>query len=257
MEQEIILVATITVTILVIILIVFFSIFQSKKNKYLIEKREAERLFEEEVVKTQTEIKEQALKNFGWELHDNVGQLLSTARMQINILNLTIPDGMRESLEEVNELIGESLSQIRLLSKALNPEMISSLGLVESIRLELERFNRLKFLKADLNVHGEEIDIEERDIIIIFRILQEFFSNVIKHAKAQHLTVDLTYTNEALTIEAEDDGIGFGPENLKSGSGLLNMRSRAKMIGAECSIRSVKKQGARILLKYNLQAVAL
>ncbi|UII24996.1 histidine kinase [Fulvivirga maritima] len=216
------------------------------------EKREAERLFEEEVVKTHVEIKEQALKNFGWELHDNVGQILSTARMQLNLLSLKVPADLQGSLDEVGELIGASLSQIRLLSKTLNPETIKRLGLVEAIRLEMDRFNRLQFLEATFTIQGEEEELGERETVILFRIMQEYFSNVIRHAKATQLNVSLKYSKGTLTISASDNGIGFGADSLNNGTGLLNMRSRAKLIGAEYSMKSQKKEGAQMMLKYKI-----
>lgn len=248
MQYEIILVATITLTILVMIIIVLFGIFQTKKNKYI----QAEKQFEEEIAKTQMEIQEQALKNIGWELHDNVGQLLSVARMQLNILHPRLPDDCKDEANEINMLVGDSLKEIRLLSKTLNPDIIREMGLVQSIELELERFNKLNFLKASLAVHGEEQTVPQKDGIILFRILQEFFSNVIKHSKARHLNVNLEYSVNKLLISAKDDGVGFDYEEVIKGAGLINMKSRAQLIGAEYNMVSEKDKGVELTIEYNL-----
>jgi signal transduction histidine kinase len=150
-------------------------------------------------------------------------------------------------------LIGDSLQEIRLLSKTLNPEVIANLGLVRSIECELERFNKLNFLKANLILNGEEIKLDQRDEIIIFRILQEFFSNAIKYSKASMLEVTLDYQPTQLTIMAQDNGIGFDPDQKSgSGSGLINMRSRAHLIGATYSIHSSPNKGVQLLLCYTI-----
>lgn len=249
MEHEVILAATITTIILVMIIITLFGIFQTRKNKYI----EAKKQFEQEIAKSRTEIQEQALKNIGWELHDNVGQLLSVARMQLNILQAKIPDNCKGDAADISELVGNCLKEIRLLSKTLNPDVIREIGLVKSIELELERFNKLNFLKANLEIEGEEQEITHKDEIIIFRILQEFFANVIKHSKAHSLLVRLIYKPNELVILAIDDGVGFNYSEIDKGSGLMNMQSRAELIGASYLLQSLPEKGVKLTLKYNLK----
>lgn len=249
MEHEVILAATITTIILVMIIIILFGIFQTRKNKYI----EAKKQFEQEIAKSRTEIQEQALKNIGWELHDNVGQLLSVARMQLNMLHAKIPDNCKSDAADISDLVGNCLKEIRLLSKTLNPDVIREIGLVKSIELELERFNKLNFLKANLEIEGEEQEITHKDEIIIFRILQEFFANVIKHSKAHSLLVRLIYKPKELVILATDDGVGFNYSEIDKGSGLMNMQSRAELIGASYLLQSLPEKGVKLSLKYNLK----
>jgi hypothetical protein len=251
MDPELVLVATITLIILVAMIIILFATFQSKKNKYILDQLEAEKKMEEEITKSKMEIQEQSLRNIGWELHDNIGQILSTAKMQLSILKPRLPQEHHSSIGEINDLIGDSLQEIRLLSKTLNHEVIRKLGLVKSIEFELERFNKLKFLSATLTVSGDEVAIDYKDEIILFRILQEFFSNAIKHSKASTLSVLLEYLDEKLLITARDNGVGFDIEKNMAGSGLVNMKGRALMIGASFSIKSSPNQGVILLLCYN------
>ena len=89
-----------------------------------------------------------------------------------------------DNIGEVSETITKSLSELRLLSKLINPEAIKNIELKEAIRLEIDRFNRLNFIESDLKITGEEQKIDEKSSIIIFRMLHEFFSNTIKHSKA-------------------------------------------------------------------------
>jgi len=249
----VILITTLTVILLIVVIIIIFSIFQRRKEKFLFEQKEAEQRFEDEIIKSQLETQEQTLQNISWELHDNVGQLLSVAKMQLNMLEPEVANGQKSILDETGEIISKSLQEIRSLSKLLNPETVKNMGLKEAIELELQRFNRLKFLEAHLNIIGDEIAIDKKEEIILFRILQEFFSNSIKHAKATKLDVTLSYTTENLIITAQDFGVGFDKDTIENGSGLINMKSRAKLINTGFSLTSEKDKGVSLILTYPLK----
>ena len=112
--------------------------------------------------------------------------------------------------------------------------------------------NRLSFINADFISSNDEILIDQKSSIIIFRILQEFFSNTIKHSKANNLTINLSIDNDILKIQASDDGIGFDMEKLeKRGIGLLNIENRAKLIGAKFELNSELSKGTTLLIEYS------
>ena len=246
----IILITTLIVILLVVVIVVIFSIFQNRKMKFLLEKRADEIRFEEEIIKSQLETQEQTLQNISWELHDNVGQLLSVAKMQLNMLQPNVANGQKGILNETGDIISKSLQEIRTLSKLLNPETVKNMGLQEALELELQRFNRMNFLDASLSIKGNPKSIDEKDEIILFRILQEFLSNSIKHAKAKSLIVTLDYRPESLIITARDTGVGFEESKIDKGSGLVNMQSRAKLIDADFSLKSKKNKGVTLKLTY-------
>ena len=254
-KEQILLIVYFTVIILFFVVfgIIFFIAFQKRKNKLLLDKLKAEQRYEDEIFKSKIEIQEQALKNVSWELHDNIGQLLSTAVMQINIMDTTIDPGSAESLQDVRKLVGDSLQEIRNLSKTLNHEVIQNVGLEKSIRVELKRFEKLNFLEASLEVKGDEFHIDAKDEIILYRIIQEFFSNTIKHAEASNLEVVLEYTESALHIKVQDDGVGFDMKSVQANSGLLNMKSRASLVNAELEYRSAPGKGVLLTLSYPVQ----
>lgn len=237
------------------IVVIFFIAFQRRKNKFLIERLEAQQRFQEELANSQLEIQEQTFKNIAWELHDNVGQLLSVANLQLNMLINNSTEEMHDQIQETKDVIVATVDEVRSLSKTLNTDVILHNGLVKSIQVELERFNRLNFLHADLKIEGDDIaHVRNEDEIIIFRILQEFFSNVIKHARANKLFVHLNYKKEQLEIEVEEDGIGFDTTRKTHSSGLRNMYSRANLIGAEFELSSTPDKGTQMQLLYPYNA---
>jgi len=250
MEQEngglVVIISTILVSLITLALITLFVVFQKRKNKLLIEREEAKKRFEREIAETQIEIREETLRNISWELHDNIGQLLTLAKIQLQ-------NATKDTIMEVTDTISMSLKEVRALSKLINPEAIKNIQLKEAIQLEVDRFNRLNFIKSNLEIIGEEKKLDKKASIIIFRILQEFFSNTIKHSKASTLKVMLNYTDESLLITASDNGIGFSSsENTNKGIGLQNIKNRAKLIGAEAKFMSQKNKGTTLSINYKL-----
>ena len=251
-EQEILLIGYFIAVIflLAVFVLVFFFTFQKRKNRFLQERLEIKQKFDREIEKSKLEIQEQTLKNIAWELHDNIGQLLSVVNIQLNMLSLDVPLKNQEQVTETKGVVNSAVQEIRTLSKILNNDVILNNGLVTSLQLELDRFNKLKFLDAEFFVEGDSHPINNSDEIIIFRILQEFFSNVIKHAKAKKLVVHLGYKNNILEIKAHDDGVGFDSSELTVNSGLVTMKSRASLIKAEIEVVSGINEGTSLHLKY-------
>jgi len=246
------------IAVLVIVtalVIIFFIVFQKRKNKLLLDKIKQQQVFEEEITKAQTEIQEQTLKNIGWELHDNVGQLLAFASMQLSILKMQVSEDIKEKFKDTSEALKESLKEVRSLSKSLNNEVILNIGFEKSINNELDRLKKMKFASATLEVKGDKVEFNNRkDEIILFRILQEFLSNSVKYSEAKHLKIVLQYTLDYLKITASDDGRGFDFNSVEKGSGLLNMESRATLINAKLQLVSKPNEGVQLILDYPFQA---
>jgi len=247
-----ILIASLTVVVLVVVIIIIFSIFQNRKINFLNDQKETKQRFKEEIIKSKLETQEQTLQNISWELHDNVGQLLSVARMQLNILQLKLKEDQKKLVNETGEIISKSLQEIRSLSKLLNPEVVKNIGLDEAIQLEIDRFNRLNFIKASFTIEGKPIVIDQKDEIILFRIVQEFLANSVKHSKTSKLEVFSIYKTNHLIIKIQDFGVGYDKKTVKKGSGIINMKSRAKLINTSIKLKSEKDKGACLTLTYPL-----
>lgn len=253
-ESLLIIYFVVVILLLTTFTIVFFITYQKRKNKLLLEKYEAEKRFEDEIVKSKLEIQEQTLKNVGWELHDNIGQLLSVANMQLNILSKSVDENSKSSVIDIKEVVANSLQEVRSISKSLNSEVIQYSGLEESVKNELSRFERLQVIQPNFKLQGEGFDLDQKDTIILYRILQELFSNVIKHSKADKIDVMFDYSNNQLKIEVKDNGVGFNSEEIERGSGMFNMQSRAKMINATLNFESSTNKGTYATLIYPAKA---
>lgn len=244
-ENDKVLLVIFGIMLLIPIAMVFlFVVFNRKKNKLLREQAEARMQFERELAESEVEIREETLRNISWELHDNIGQLITLAKVYLQNTE-NEPDKINESID----IIGNALNEVRALSRSINPESIRNMGLIDAINNEMCRFKRMKFIQTDFQINGEVIQLPNKEEIIIFRILQEFFSNTIKHSRATKMSLELEYNLDYLYIKCSDNGIGFDQNNEFNGIGLKNIKNRAKLINAKLEINSKMGEGTELKIK--------
>ncbi|NNE33190.1 MAG: sensor histidine kinase [Winogradskyella sp.] len=249
LDLTILIYSMIVMLVLAATIILFFIVFQRRKNKLLLDQIKQQQEFEEELAKSQQEIQEATLKHIGRELHDNVGQLLAFSTMQMNAVLKVVNEDARSKVGSASEALKESLTEVRALSKSLNSDVISNLGFENAVVNEVTRLNKSGLLEANLKVKGDKQDLTNaKDEIILFRILQEFFSNTLKYAEAENLNILLDYGSENLIIKVEDDGNGFDMAVSDQGSGLINMNKRAELINAKFNFSSQPKKGTSLTL---------
>jgi len=145
--------------VLGIAIVVLFIYFQQKKMKFLLEREKYKKKFETEITNSKIEIREQTLENISWEIHDNVGQLLSIAKMQLNILQPNLTENQQKELNETSELIGKCLQELRNLAKSLNPKHFKTLGLAKAIKLDYQPNQLL----VEIRDHGVGFDYKKLD----------------------------------------------------------------------------------------------
>ncbi len=254
-EEEIALIGymTLVVVLLSAMVIIFFVAFQKRKNKLLLDQIKQQQIYDAEIARTQSEIQEETLKFVGRELHDNVGQMLIYAKMQLGLLNSKVEDSVKDNLKETTKIVSDSLQEVRALSQSLNSEVILNMGFVESVQNELGRLKRLSFETAKLEIIGKPHELSNRPHeLVLFRILQEFFSNSLKHAEADAINVTMDFQTEQLIITVKDNGVGFDVSSVEKNSGLINMENRAKLIGASFDLQSKYDDGTKLNLCYAL-----
>jgi signal transduction histidine kinase len=253
-KEQIALIVYVIVALLLfsVLFILFFSTFQKRKNQLLLDKVNQQQKFDEELIITQQEIQEETLKHVGRELHDNVGQMLVLATMQMNAaVKIVNDDNARVKVTNAVEALKSSLDEVRALSKSLNSDVIFNLGFDATVEGELQRLNKTGLIQSNFSISGEKVNFEnKKDELILFRILQEFSSNTLKYAEATHLEVTLNYLADKLEIIIKDDGVGFDIAVAEKGSGLINMEKRAELINADFQLESQLEKGTTLNLIY-------
>lgn len=225
-------------------MLLLFIVFHNRKNKLIQEKIIEKKKFAAELAESEIEIREATLRNISWELHDNIGQLLTLAKIHLQNSD-NDPDKIKESVE----ILGNALRELKALSKSINPESLKNMNILEAINNEIDRFDRMNFIHSHFEISGNPFQIPQKDEIIFFRIIQEFFSNTIRHSRATDLKIRCIYENKILKILVSDNGIGFEITDESKGIGLKNMKTRAELIGAELDINSIIKKGTTLTIQ--------
>ena len=243
--------AFLSIIILVIISIYFFS---KKEIKFKNDLNELKNKQEKEMLKAQLEIQEETFKKISREIHDNISLGLTLAKLQLN--NAIISDSKdTDTLMATVDLISKSLVDLNDISKSLDAKQMVAHGLINALQSEVDVIKKSGLLEADLETSGEPVYLDAEIDLILLRIFQEACNNIIKHANAKKIDVDLYYKPDELLMKITDDGNGFDIDAVRSNkeirkmSGLKNLETRAQLINATFEIISFPKVGTTINIK--------
>lgn len=200
--------------------------------------------YQKELRIVENEVQEQVLTNVARELHDNIGQLLTLIRLQLEQEKLDNVV-LTEKLQPVDDTLNDTIDEVRALSHSLNTEYIETKGLAYAIDKEIKRVSKLKKLKVDWEYDSMNDDLDKGRKVILFRIFQELLNNALKHAAAKNISVTLKIS-EGFYLRIEDDGVGFDMTEILNGdgSGLQNIQKRALLAGTELDMKSTKGKGS-------------
>jgi signal transduction histidine kinase len=244
--------ASIIFLIAPLFLIIYVLQYNRKKKKHEEEKVLLLKTLENELLRTQMEVQEQTLKTIAYDLHDNIGQLLSLTTITLSSIDLTDTDKAAAKIALVEDLTSRSTKEVKALSRLLHSEELISRGLFSAIEFELEwikRSDRFKitFEKPDFDSFVTDSSKET----IVFRLFQEIINNIIQHSKATEIVVTLDKFEGALRLNIQDNGVGFNVEETlkrKNGMGLYNIKKRAAIINGTAIITSVIGAGSDITI---------
>lgn len=206
---------------------------------------------------TQTTIdsQEKERTEIGKELHDNIGQQLTTVKLYLDLAKSTADDTTAEMVAVAQRGISDVINEIRSLCRALIPSSLGDIGLIESVNDLVHTMTRTRQVRIKLSWDQfDEETIAENQKLMLFRILQEQLNNILKHAAAERVSVLLRNNSSEVIMEIIDDGKGFDISKVKKGLGLTNMRNRAEMFGGKVSIKSSPGEGCHLIV--NIPAIA-
>jgi signal transduction histidine kinase len=198
------------------------------------------------------------------ELHDTVAQDLAALRLEVERICARVADPeMRRDLEHIEQHAAEVLAQVRRTLFDLRLTVLENLGLVATLQWHLERIEKEQGIRGILAVSGPEREPPYQTAVALFRIFQESLQNVVSHARADHVTVTLTFAATQAKLEVEDDGIGFDVDSLSGpaaesgrGLGLLGMQERARLVGGQVSTQSEPGEGTTVSVSVPLPAIS-
>lgn len=235
----------ITVTVTLILLV-----YQRKKARHQEQIIAMKKRFSEELLKTQLEMQEETFNRISQEIHDNVGQIMSLAKVQINIMTES-NDMNKDLMNDVKLNISKAMTDLRDIARSLSSDRIRSFSIHAAALSEAERLNKSGIIHIDVEVEGQERKLQEDKKLILFRIIQESIQNIIKHAKASETTIRFRYNTDEVETIIKDNGQGFDiaeATNRSTGLGLSNIKTRATLTGGRCKIESGPETGTTIII---------
>jgi len=182
-------------------------------------------------------------------LHDDIGQNLALLKIRLDRLDRQIPGG-RERFQEISGLLAMTIAEIRSCTMQLSPPLLQSLGLAPAIVKLADELGAMHGFSVQVN--GQQVlpELPLSIASIMYRIVKELLINVVKHAGADHVVLDMACTGEEIALYVRDNGRGFDPEQLETAAmhnnsfGLFHVRQRMGLLGGVLKVDSSPGQGS-------------
>ena len=189
--------------------------------------------------------------HFAHEIHDELGQYLTSIHMGLSWILKHLPHEkfrLKSKIRELTSLTDTSLRQTKKLSAEYRPRIIDDMGLVAAIEWYATEFEKNSHIRCELEMTEKPIPHDNDMAINVFRIVQESLSNIYRHAQATRVRLLLNKKKNWLSLHIEDNGIGITPKQTKrpDSFGILGMEERARTIGARFDIKKRESQGTRV-----------
>ncbi|MEW8506015.1 MAG: sensor histidine kinase [Candidatus Thiodiazotropha sp.] len=207
-------------------------------------------------------------KRLSRELHDGLGQLLTTIGLQVNQCINGFEGNQdsgqpiskhKASLEQLSLLVQEAIGEVRSLCCAIRPAILDDLGILAAISWQCRQISRAApelVMVTSFNIEEEQIPVAYRSAI--YRIVQESLNNAVKYAQASRIRISLRLEDESIHLSIVDNGIGFDLSKIqqKLGIGLMSMRERAASIQGKLEIDTSSGTGVEIRAQFPIEAMA-
>ncbi|MEC4721930.1 CHASE domain-containing protein [Noviherbaspirillum sp. CPCC 100848] len=208
----------------------------------------------------QDRVKEEERKRIAREIHDELGQTLLALRIDVSMLDArtgTSHPKLNEKVRGALNHIDATVKTVRTIINNLRPAVLD-LGLTAAIEWQVAEFRRRSGITCELLMDETELEIDDARATSLFRILQESLTNVIRHAEASHVIIELHQDKTRLVMRITDDGIGIAPERRTSGNsfGLVGVEERIHALNGEFRITSARGEGTTLTVYIPLEQAA-
>lgn len=205
---------------------------------------EAKTAFSRQLITSQ----EAERKRIAAELHDGLGQSLLVIKNRTSIGKRLVHDGAKVAaqLDEISNATGQALEEVRGIAYNLRPYHLERLGLRESLNAMIEKIREATGLEINARVALFDEVFSKDDEVLFYRVIQECLNNIIKHAEATAVEINIVQTETEVAARIQDNGRGFTVESQASGFGLIGMAERVRMLGGTRSMESEAGKGTTV-----------
>jgi signal transduction histidine kinase len=202
-------------------------------------------------------VEEEERRRISRELHDEAGQSLLLARLNLEMLERSAPQAWehRAKLAETRRVIEHTILEIRRILAALSPAVLEQIGLAAAVRQLTTRFRGVSPAHVTLRISLPQ-RLEHTIEVVAYRLVQECYQNIARHSGASSVKVSLRSTDSFLGLRIEDNGIGFDADAAvaqRDSFGLAGMRERVTLMGGSFEVRSKPGQGTAIVVRLPLR----
>ncbi|MFV9507447.1 MAG: GAF domain-containing protein [Oscillochloridaceae bacterium umkhey_bin13] len=189
------------------------------------------------------------------ELHDEIGQMLTSLSLALTVSERMPPEMLRERIGQIQRQINQLTTQVRTLSLNLRPAMLDDLGLLPALIWFTRRYSDQTGIQIQLQQTGLDRALPPGIAATLYRVVQEALTNVARHAKVQRAIVQVWSTSHLLVAQIVDEGCGFVVDAAltdQSSSGLIGMQERVRLAGGTLTVESAPGTGTRVLAELPL-----
>jgi len=212
------------------------------------------RRIERETFRRMVEAQELERRRLARELHDETGQALTSILLGLHGLDTKDGDALRSAVASLRELVVETLHDVRRLAVELRPTALDDFGLVAALERLTGTFSEQTGIAVDLESRLRENERLPTEVeTVLYRIVQEALTNVVKHARAERVSIVLMRNERGVSAVIEDDGRGFRPDANGGGLGLVGMRERVALVDGTLEIESSDGGGTTLVVEVPLR----
>lgn len=232
------------------------TIMDISDRKETVEALQRSRELLRELTAYQDRLKEEERKRIAREIHDELGQTLLALRIDVSMLDARTARAhprLNEKVRSALEQIDATVKTVRTIINNLRPAVLD-LGLSAAFEWQVKEFRRRSGIDCDLHMSEHDLDVDDKLATSLFRILQESLTNVIRHAHARHVMVDLYQDEGQLVLKIADNGIGIRPDGRKGGNsfGLIGVEERVHALNGTFRISSTAGKGTALIIRIPL-----
>ncbi|HEY3310543.1 MAG TPA: histidine kinase [Anaerolineales bacterium] len=214
----------------------------------LAEKEAARQVLLESLVRAQEEERARLAR----ELHDGAGQTLTSLLVRLKTLERKSgADGLKPELSNMQDIVSETIEQVRELAYHLRPAALDDFGLEQALETLVQEIMDSSGLQIERDFDTEQLELPAESEVVLYRIAQEGLTNIIRHSKARQVKLSLHPSKNGVRMCIEDDGVGFDPARFSPGNGqrhlgLIGMRERAEILGGSLEVYTAPGKGTTV-----------
>jgi signal transduction histidine kinase len=209
-------------------------------------------------------------KRISQELHDGLGQILTSINLHVqqcmaygdSVGHAELPQGIRDSLSVISDMAKQAMGEVRAICSALRPAILDDLGVIAAISWQCRQISQgCSRINVETRFEIDESMIPERHKTVLYRIVQEGLNNAVKYSQSKVVRVCVYHTGQTIELSIQDFGVGFDPSQIEAdrnmGMGLTGMQERSESVGGRFKIDTAIGSGVEIRVTFPLEGVSL